>query len=142
MTSSSIPNGLTMQSGPSFQEIWSPPLFLLEAASGDDDLIADLIDAFDTDAGARMPQLRAALRNCDFSRIRAEAHAIKGSARQLGADALADACQELETASNLRAASLVAAWINRVHELLAVAQRAMASYSGNRRPQPSGTAMI
>jgi len=130
------------QSEPALQEVWSPPRFLLEAVSGDDDPIPDLIDTFHTDAGARMRQIRAALADLDFSRIGAEAHAIGGSARQIGADAVADACQELETVSKLREISLAGARMNRVQSLLEEARRAMASYSRTRRLDPSVTASI
>ena len=46
MASSLPSNGLTTQSGRSSHEAWSPPLFLLETASGDDGLIADLVEKF------------------------------------------------------------------------------------------------
>jgi HPt (histidine-containing phosphotransfer) domain-containing protein len=138
MTCVETSNGLT--TGASFQEVWSPPLFLLDAMSGEDDLIAELIDAFNTDAAARMQQLRVALRNSDFSRILAEAHAIKGSARQVGADAVADACQELEIASEFQEVSLVAGRVSRVQLLLEDVLRAMAAYSSNRGLHLSGMA--
>jgi two-component system sensor histidine kinase RpfC len=136
MTSSITSEGLTTQSGPSIQEAWSPPLSLLETFSGDIDLIADLVDTFNADTDARMQKLRAALANSDFSKIHAEAHTIKGGARQVGADAVADACQELETISKLREASLVAKRLDRVQEVFNEVRRAMASYFSNRSRRP------
>lgn len=132
MTSSTTSNGLTTPSGRSVQGVWSPPLSLLEAVSNDHDLIAELVDMFNTDTDARMQRIRAALTNSEFSKIHAEAHTIKGGARQVGADAVADACQELETISKLHEASLVAQRLNRVQELFDEVRYAMVSYSSNR----------
>jgi two-component system sensor histidine kinase RpfC len=132
MVSSPPPNGVTTQPGRSSHEVWSPPPFLLETASGDHGLIADLIDLFNTDTSARIQKVRAALADSDFSRIRREAHTIKGGARQVGADAVADACQELETVCNPQEALLVAARVNRVQELFEEMRRAMASYCSSR----------
>jgi HPt (histidine-containing phosphotransfer) domain-containing protein len=139
LMASSLPsNGLTTQSGRSSHEAWSPPLFLLETASGDDGLIADLVDAFNTDTSARIQKVRAALAASDFSKLRTEAHTIKGGARQVGADALADACQELETVCTLQEALLVAARLNRVQELFEEIRGAMASYSNGRKTHSAG----
>ena len=131
MTPSTTSNGLTTQSGLPIQEAWSPPPSLLEIFSGDNELIADLVDTFNVDTGARIQQIRTALANSDFSKIHAEAHTIKGGARQVGADAVADACQELETISKLHEASLVVKRLDRVQELFNEVRRAMASYSSN-----------
>ena len=120
------------QSGRSLHEAWSPPPFLLEVAAGDDSLIPDVIDAFNTDTLARIREIRTALAASEFSKIQAEAHAIKGAAGQVGADAVANACQELETASNLQEALLVAARLNHLQELFEEISRAMASHSSSR----------
>jgi HPt (histidine-containing phosphotransfer) domain-containing protein len=81
-------------------------LSLLEVATGDDELIAELIDSFNTDPHARILQIRTALANSDFSKIRAEAHTIKGGSKQVGAEAVADAWEKLEALSKLQEASL------------------------------------
>jgi len=117
--------------------VWSPPELLLEATSGDDDLIADLIDSFKTDTVARICQIRVALAYFDFPKICAQAHTIKGSARQMGADAVADACRDLETAAGLQQATLVAAQVDLTQELFEEAHHAMTTYSTafDMRPQ-------
>jgi len=112
---------------------------LLEAAAGDTGLIVRLIDAFGRDTDERIEQMLRALAASDFPSIRAEAHTIKGSARQMGADALAEACQELEIACDLRDRSLIAARLNRVQEFLAEIRGAMAAYSGGGRTESSVT---
>jgi HPt (histidine-containing phosphotransfer) domain-containing protein len=132
--SPSLPiDGPTTEFSHSFQQDWSPPESLLEAASGDDSLIDDLIDAFSTDSDARIGQMREALAAPAFQRIGFEAHTIKGSARQVGADALAEACQELEMVTGLQDAPLIAARLNHVQELFEDVRGAMASYSKTRK---------
>jgi len=57
---------------------------LLEAAAGDDGLIAKLIDAFGRETDARIERMRGALAASNFPSIRAEAHTIKGKRREYG----------------------------------------------------------
>ena len=117
----------------STRQAWSPPAVLLEAAGEEDDgLIVSLIDAFSTDTDARIEQMRKALAASDFPSIRAEAHTVKGGARQMGADAVDKACQELEIACDTKEASLVAARLNRVQELFDETRGAMIAYSNSR----------
>ena len=88
-----------------------------------------LIDIFSTSTGARINQIREALAVFNFSKIRAEAHTIKGVAREVGADAVAQACQELEIVSDLQDILLVAARLKVVQERFEEIRSAMASYS-------------
>lgn len=122
-------NGRTTTCRCSTRQDWAPPALLLEAAAGDDGLIVKLIHAFGADTGARLEQMRGALAESNFPGIRAEAHTIKGSARQMGADAVADACQELELVSDPQEAQFIAARLERVQELFDEIRGAMASYS-------------
>jgi len=105
---------------------------LLEAAAEDGSLIVRLIDAFGRDTDARMEKMRRALAASNFPNIRAEAHTIKGGARQMGADEVAEACQELEIACDLQEASLIAARLNHVQELFDEIRGAMIAYSNSR----------
>jgi len=120
--------GLTSECRCSTRQAWSPPAVLLEAAAGDDGLIVRLIDAFGSDTNARVEQMRRALAASNFPDIRANAHTIKGSARQMGAEAVAEACHELEIACDLQESSLVEARLNRVQELFDNIRVAMAAY--------------
>jgi len=133
------PSGLTTERTRPTQQAWSPPAMLLEAAAGDAGLIVRLIDAFGRDTDERIERMLRTLAASDFPSIRAEGHTIKGSARQMGADALAEACREIETACDLQEASLVAARLNRVQELFADIRGAMAAYSGGGRTESSVT---
>lgn len=125
-------NGLT-ECGHPFHQDWSPPASLRELLSDDDDLLLDLVHTFTTDIDARIERMREALAAADFPKIRAEAHTIKGSARQLGADAVAQVCQEIEIVSDLEAALLIPARLNRVQGLFEEIRVAMASYANGIR---------
>jgi HPt (histidine-containing phosphotransfer) domain-containing protein len=126
-------NGMTADWRRIFHQEWSPPASLLEAASGDESLINDLIEVFSADSDYRIGQMRDALATLDFPRLRFQAHTVKGSARQLGAEAVAEACQEIETGSDLQDAPLIAARLTRVQELFEEVCGAMASYSNSQK---------
>jgi HPt (histidine-containing phosphotransfer) domain-containing protein len=59
-------------------------------------VIAELIDLFLQDAPARLAQAREALTAGNAARIVEAAHSLKGSARNLRAERLAQACEALE----------------------------------------------
>jgi HPt (histidine-containing phosphotransfer) domain-containing protein len=108
---------------------WTPPAWLLEVASGDDSLITDLIDTFKTSTEASLLQMRTALATVDVPRLRTEAHKIKGGAKQLGANALAEVCQSLELASSLTQVSRFGELLDRCQELFGETESAMTSYA-------------
>ncbi len=76
---------------------WSPPLDFRDLKY-EGDLIADLIAAFREDVSRRLGLLREALADNDIKGIRAQTHAIKGSAEQMKADSVTAACEEIERA--------------------------------------------
>ncbi len=57
---------------------------------------AELIDRFIGDGQRRLALLKAALPGPDFDTIHAEAHGLKGSSRNMGANGLGDLCADLE----------------------------------------------
>lgn len=57
---------------------------------------AELVDRFIQDGERRMGLLRDALASPDFVVIHAEAHGLKGSSRNIGANHLGSLCSELE----------------------------------------------
>jgi len=126
---STPPNGLTVTSEGGFPRSWAPPALLLEASAGDDGLILALIDAFFQDTDARIAQMHVDLAASDFPHLRSEAHTVKGSASQMGADALADACRELELASGRRDAALIPALLNRIEARFDEIRGEMAAFS-------------
>jgi PAS domain S-box-containing protein len=70
---------------------------LLDRLSGDDQLLADIVQIFLEDGPLRVVSLRAAVDSADASRIRSEAHALKGAAGNISASALFRAARALET---------------------------------------------
>jgi HPt (histidine-containing phosphotransfer) domain-containing protein len=69
---------------------------LLARLCGDADLMADVVAAFLQDCPARLNAIESAVRGSQADLLRAEAHALKGSAANLSATALVDAAQALE----------------------------------------------
>jgi histidine phosphotransfer protein HptB len=79
---------------------WALPETLRELADeGAAGLIRELIEAFGADTVPRLGQMHEALANADTKGLNDAAHTIKGGAQQMGADAMASICQELELAA-------------------------------------------
>jgi histidine phosphotransfer protein HptB len=110
---------------------WTPPEHLLVLASGDEGLIADLIELFKTDIETRLQKMRAALTAGDIPRLRAGAHSIRGSALQVGADGFIDICQTLELASNLTPASRLAELVDCIQDVFDETASAMTLYANS-----------
>jgi HPt (histidine-containing phosphotransfer) domain-containing protein len=105
---------------------WQPPQLLRDLDSGAGGFVAEMIADFTADTASRLQRLRRAAADADLSRVRAEAHAIRGSAREMGADALVQLCLELEMkAPNPEARDRVQELEARFGEV----SRAMARYS-------------
>ena len=112
---------------------WAPPAWLLEVVSGDDSLLDDLIDVFKTTTEASLRQLHTALAAPDTSRLRAEAHRIKGGDKQVGANALAEACQTLELESSVAPVPRLGELVCRCQELFSEIESGMTSYFADHR---------
>ncbi len=61
-----------------------------------EDRFGELIERFMSDSGKRMALLKAAVPVLDYEVLYAEAHGLKGSSRNIGANPLGDACDVLE----------------------------------------------
>jgi len=132
-------DSLTTKGSHSNQAAWSPPELLLEVAADDDALLVKVIDVFGRDTDTRMAQMRRALAASNYPNICAEAHTIKGCAMQMGAEAVGEACHQLEIACGLQEASLIAARLNRVQELFDEIRGAMVAYTISRGMKSSVT---
>lgn len=108
---------------------WIPPPQLVDLAYDDEGLIADAIDLFKTGAETRLREVRIAPAAVDIQGLGSEAHSLRGSAVQLGAHALAEACQRLQVGPGLTPASQPVDHVDRVQSLFAEVSSAMASYS-------------
>jgi len=133
MNSPPTANSPSAQRSQTYHAKWTPPPWLLEVAPDDDGVIAELIDVFKTATETSLQQMRTALATVDVPRLRTEAHRTKGSAKQVGADALAEVCQALELASNLTPVSSLAELLDRGQELFAETGSDMTSYSNGHK---------
>jgi len=83
--------------GNEFPAIWVVPAALRQLAeSGDAELVEELIAIFQSDTAERLEVMRRAVEGKDYVVVGAEAHTIKGSAVQIGANRLADFCRQME----------------------------------------------
>jgi HPt (histidine-containing phosphotransfer) domain-containing protein len=78
--------------------VWALPEALQQLVlAGDADLVTEILDMYKADTATRLEGLRAATAGLDRARVKAQAHAIKGSSIQVGANSLAAICQRIET---------------------------------------------
>jgi HPt (histidine-containing phosphotransfer) domain-containing protein len=77
-----------------------PPIDVLRSVGGDD-MVAMLMRTFVQFAEERVGKLVEEAGNARWEEVASIAHAIKSSARQLGAVALGDACNDTETAGRV-----------------------------------------
>jgi histidine phosphotransfer protein HptB len=89
----------------------------------------ELIEAFTVDTGARIRRLRDSLSVGDIPRLGAEAHSIKGSARQMGAEAVAALCQEIEAAAVSRQVSTLGERVAMLEKEVVEVSRQMVRFS-------------
>ncbi len=92
---------------------------LTEICGGDEDFAHELALTFLQSAPSCLAGIEHALESGDWRELSAEAHALKGISRTIGAARLADVCVDLEHASNRKdlverhgaAADLAGAWV-------------------------------
>lgn len=85
----------------------------------------EILTSFQSDTSSRLLRLQCALEGSDRAAIRRQAHAIKGSAVQVGANAVAAACGLLESAAPLQPAADMAALLLQVQACFDEVSRAM-----------------
>ncbi|HEX7036023.1 MAG TPA: Hpt domain-containing protein [Pseudomonadales bacterium] len=78
------------------------------------DGFAALLDAYLDDSERRMGEIGDALESGDLERLRRAAHALKGSAANVGAEALAVLCEELEDAAEATGLDALGPLVDRV----------------------------
>jgi HPt (histidine-containing phosphotransfer) domain-containing protein len=82
---------------------WRLPETLQELAQcGEQEIVAEVLTLFQSDTEHRLTVLRAAVESGDRQTARAQAHSLKGSAVQVGANALAESCREMEMTAETR----------------------------------------
>jgi histidine phosphotransfer protein HptB len=76
---------------------WELPEALQHLAdSGDMDAVNDIMETYMSDTAGRLLLLAEAMQKQDRTRLRAQAHAIKGSSEQVGAIEMAAFCLNIE----------------------------------------------
>lgn len=86
------------QDGAADSRAWSPPEFLDELSTGGQpELVAELIETFLEDSVRRLQALDDGWMRGDLASVRAQAHSLKGSCGQMGADSMAQLCHTMET---------------------------------------------
>ena len=89
-----------MDPGRDAPAVWVVPAALQHLSEcGETDLVEELIAEFQTDTASRLETVGRAIVAADYATIRLEAHTIKGSAVQVGANKVADACRQVEVAA-------------------------------------------
>ena len=82
---------------------WSLPEALQQLAQdGEREIVAEVLTLFQSDTKSRLKDLRGAVESGDRKRVRSQAHSLKGSAVQVGANSMAEACREMELTAETR----------------------------------------
>ncbi|SPF38264.1 hypothetical protein SBA4_2140009 [Candidatus Sulfopaludibacter sp. SbA4] len=81
---------------------------------GADEVVREILASFQADTSSRLLRLHRALERSGRDAIRLQAHAIRGSAVQVGADAVAAVCGALESSSAQQSAADIATLLMRV----------------------------
>ena len=64
---------------------------------GDEAMVAEIIETFQRDTAMRLELLQSAVERGAREEVRAQAHAIKGGAAQVGVNGIAVVCRQIET---------------------------------------------
>jgi histidine phosphotransfer protein HptB len=75
---------------------WVLPEELRQLAESDESLVNEVLAVFQSDTSDRVRKLRAAVEQNDRIQVRNQAHAVKGSAGQVGALVVSSLCRQLE----------------------------------------------
>ena len=106
-----------------------PALDILRGVGGDE-MVAMLLKTFTQFADERVAKLGEEAGNFRWSEVASIAHAIKSSARQLGAMALADACASTEAAGRVDDSAKSLAGVTAIQREYTAARAWMAEAGG------------
>jgi HPt (histidine-containing phosphotransfer) domain-containing protein len=94
--------------------------FALEQSADDEEVLAELLDLFNTSSSSDLDKIHLALDEADPEALMKAAHSMKGAAASLGIDGVRELAYELETAG--REGSLeVGDTVSELEELLEIA---------------------
>ena len=95
----------------------------LRELGGEHDLVRELIDLFLEDAPARLQSMQAAVGGPDFTTLELQAHTLKSSSVNLGAEELSRLCARLELAARHADAAACKQLVSRVHAVYEINAR-------------------
>ena len=105
---------------------WVLPEELRQIADwGDESLVKEVLDVFRSDTAERLVKLQTALAQDDRAQVKSQAHAIKGSASQVGAKLVTSLCQQLELQATTADAAVLADFTSRLQTEFEVVCQAM-----------------
>ena len=114
--------------------MWHLPESLREIEeAGDDSIVLELIDSFQNDTASWFERLHDAVARFDAATVKAQAHSMRGSARQMGAEALADLCQAVEVGAPKMNWPELEYQVNQAKVRFAEVRSAMSAYVKARR---------
>ena len=82
------------------------------------DDFSQLVNTYLDDANARMERLRTAAESAEMQTVKSEAHALKGSSKNLGAFPLGDLYAEMENMGNQESSEHIPALMARIESEL------------------------
>ena len=102
----------------------------MEMSEYDDDgsLIADMVEMYLADVPPRIAAMQAAHRSGDAKALASAAHALKGSASNLGASRLSAICKVIEAAGNADQLADATAALEQLSDSAHSAQNALEAY--------------
>jgi HPt (histidine-containing phosphotransfer) domain-containing protein len=109
--------------------MWQLPGALQEIErAGDVIIVLELIDFFQKDTAARLERLHDAAARSDAATVKEEAHTMRGSARQMGAETLADLFRAVEASASQMNWSELAGQLEQADQCFAEVRGAMSEY--------------
>ena len=103
----------------------------IERVGGDKKLIAQVLDAFKTDAEELIAASKDAFNQKDFQSLKRNAHTLKGAASQLCANAVKDTAFEIEKAGELKQGELAHSLLDRLDYEYSVLKSILLSFENS-----------
>jgi HPt (histidine-containing phosphotransfer) domain-containing protein len=107
---------------------WALPDDLRQLAeTGEEDLVKEVLAVFQSDTTERLTKLRNGLAGNDRGVVKSQAHAIKGSAGQVGAMRVAAICQSIESGAPTAGVADLQDLVRQLESAFAEVSRAMSA---------------
>jgi len=87
----------------------------------------ELIITYNRDCGERIEKIREALPERNYEVINQEAHGVKGSSRNIGANSLAEVCGELESKAKAEDGNDIEQLFSAIEQQFAAVKRELSS---------------